>query len=313
LADALAQCCTGPALADARMLFLAYVEGFHAADPAHLSVQWLAEVEENQPAEASELRAVGGAGRLLEILAAELDGKGTVRLGTAAREIRWRPGAVEIVLADSSDVIEADAVIVTVPLPMLKASLDNPIALRFTPAVEEKTAAARQLEMGQVVKLVLRFREPFWREIPPLGDMLFLHLLDEPFPTWWAPTNPEVPLLTAWAGGSQALRLGDAGERTLVDLAVASLARALDLASHDITRRLEMPYLHNWRTDRYAMGAYTYVATGGIDAHRTLARPVHRTLYFAGEATCGAGLNATMEGALQSGWRAADALLQDRD
>jgi monoamine oxidase len=36
---------------------------------------------------------------------------------------------------------------------------------------------------------------------------------------------------------------------------------------------------------------------------------VERTLYFAGEATCGEGFNATMEGAVRSGWRAAEELL----
>jgi monoamine oxidase len=36
---------------------------------------------------------------------------------------------------------------------------------------------------------------------------------------------------------------------------------------------------------------------------------VSGTLYFAGEATCGEGLNATMEGAVRSGRRAAAELL----
>jgi monoamine oxidase len=49
-----------------------------------------------------------------------------------------------------------------------------------------------------------------------------------------------------------------------------------------------------------------------MESHRTLARPVAGTLYFAGEATCGQGYNATMEGALRSGRRAADELLAKR-
>jgi monoamine oxidase len=40
-----------------------------------------------------------------------------------------------------------------------------------------------------------------------------------------------------------------------------------------------------------------------------LARPIANTLYFAGEATCSAGMNATMDGALESGWRAAAEVL----
>jgi monoamine oxidase len=51
------------------------------------------------------------------------------------------------------------------------------------------------------------------------------------------------------------------------------------------------------------------VRAGGAEAHRVLAEPVAGTLFFAGEATCGGGYNATMEGALRSGRRAAAELL----
>ena len=59
LLEALGECCaTAPAEDRARLL--GYVEGFHAADPALLSADWLTEVEEEQPAEASELRSLDG-------------------------------------------------------------------------------------------------------------------------------------------------------------------------------------------------------------------------------------------------------------
>jgi monoamine oxidase len=68
---------------------------------------------------------------------------------------------------------------------------------------------------------------------------------------------------------------------------------------------LEAAYLHNWQTDPFARGAYSYIAVGGGEARRTLAAPLEDTLFFAGEATDTEDEAATVTGALQSGERAA--------
>lgn len=300
LLDALDRCCAGPSLAEARAQLLSYVEGFNAADPARVSVAWLRAVEESQPAEASELRAPGGLDQVVDELARDLGSRSELRLGAVVREIRWKPGGVRVA-TETGETLEARAVILTVPLPLLER-------IRFEPDLAEYRAAAARLAMGVVAKLVLRFREPFWREIPRLRDLLFLFAFEQPFPVWWTPIDPEVPLLTAWAGGPQAGRL-PAGEAARLEAAVASLAAALGMERPDVARRLETHYHHDWSADRFAGGAYSYVLAGGSDAHRTLARPVEGTIFLAGEATCGGGANATMDGAIDSGRRAADALL----
>jgi monoamine oxidase len=310
LLAALEECCAGPEAAASREHLLRYVEGFHAADPARLSTRWLAQVEANQPADASDLRAPDGVGCGVEELASRIEGRCDLRLGTVAREVRWRPGDVEIETADGATFRAASAVI-SVPLPLLDPTPDEIAAVRFAPRLREKLEAARLLEMGQVVKLVLGFRDPFWREIGPLQEMLFLHDFDQPVPTWWTPAEPSRPILTGWAGGTYATRLAGVAERELLDLAVRSLANALGLSRRDVSARLEYHHFHDWGSDPFARGGYTYVRVGGIDAHRTLAEPVAGTLYFAGEATCGEGLNATMEGAVRSGRRAAAELLAE--
>jgi monoamine oxidase len=125
---------------------------------------------------------------------------------------------------------------------------------------------------------------------------------------WWTALDPEAPLITGWAGGPRSARL-PAEPGALVEAAVASLAAALDLPRGEVAGRLETHYHHAWNADPWSRGAYSYVLAGGTAAHRTLARPVAGTLFLAGEATCGEGSNATMEGALQSGRRAARAVL----
>jgi monoamine oxidase len=308
LLTALDECCAGAEAAGSRADLLRYVEGFHAADPARLSTGWLTEVEANQPAEASDLRAPEGVWRAVEELSSRIEGRCELHLGTVAREVRWRPGGVEIETADGHTFRAASAVI-SVPLPLLDPMSDETAAVRFTPLLHEKLDAARLLEMGQVVKLVLGFRDPFWREIAALDEMLLLHDYYQPLPTWWTAAEPSLPILTGWAGGPYAARLAGLAEPELLDLAVVSLAHALGLSPRDVGARLEYHHYHDWGSDPFTRGGYTYVKVGGVGAHRTLAEPVAGTLYFAGEATCGEGLNATMEGAVRSGRRAADELL----
>ena len=310
LIAALDACCGTPDDVEPRAHLLRYVEGFHAADPARLSTEWLVEVEANQPADAASLRAPGGLGRVIEVLTDRLAGRCETLVGTVARRVRWRPGKVEIE-CDRSTQVGGDAAVVTVPHPLLEPAGEEPAAVRFTPRLEEKLGAMRLLEMGPVVKVVLVFREPFWRRLGPLDRMLFLHRYDQPIPTWWSAVDPDLPILTGWTGGPGARTLGGIGEGAVVELTVASLARALGLGSGEVADQLISHHFHDWQTDPFTRGGYSYVASGGVEAHAVLAAPVAGTLYFAGESTCGDGLNATMEGALRSGRRAAAELLAD--
>ena len=308
LLSALDECCTGSEAVEARVSLLRYVEGFHAADPSRLSTRWLTQVEANQPAEASEFRAPGGVGRAVEALSARLHGRCDLRLGTVAREVRWTPGRVEVQCADGAR-YRAGSAVISIPLPLFDPGSDETAAVRFTPRLRQKTDAARLLEMGQVVKVVLGFRDAFWREIGALEEMLFLHDFDQPLPTWWTSLDPRLPILTGWAGGPPAARLAGLAEAELLTLALGSLAHGLGMSPRDVSGRLEFHRSHDWLSDPFSRGGYTYVTVGGVEAYRTLAEPVAGTLYFAGEATCGDGLNATMEGAVRSGRRAADELL----
>jgi monoamine oxidase len=63
--------------------------------------------------------------------------------------------------------------------------------------------------------------------------------------------------------------------------------------------------MHDWSRDPFARGAYSYVLVGGVNARATLAAPVENTLFFAGEATSTDGQGGTVNGALESGQRAA--------
>lgn len=305
LDQALAECCADSGLAEARSLLLSYVQGFHAADPARLSVKWLAEVEEKQPAEASSLRIPGGTAQLVRALARRI-GDTDVHLNTPVRTIRWTAGVATVETATGR--WHGEAVIVTVPLSILKAPPADSSALAFDPPLPGIREAAGKLEMGAVTKLCLEFREPFWRAIGPLRDALFFNAFGQSIPTWWTALDPAEPFLTGWAGGPAAARLATGSREQLVELGIASLAGALGLPVAEVADLLVASYHHDWQSDPFARGAYSYVGVGGVTAHETLSRPIDRTIVLAGEACAGGGRNATMHGAIESGLRAADAV-----
>lgn len=59
-------------------------------------------------------------------------------------------------------------------------------------------------------------------------------------------------------------------------------------------------YTHDWRSDPFSRGAYSYLPVNGVELQQTLALPVDETLYFAGEATS-VGHIGTVHGAIDSG------------
>ncbi|HTL05441.1 MAG TPA: NAD(P)/FAD-dependent oxidoreductase [Gemmatimonadales bacterium] len=309
VARALASCCGGAQWNAARAELLQYLQGFHAADPSRLSLRWLAEVEKTQSADVSTARSSAGADR---IAAALLPNHSAVelQLGALVREVRWKRGSVRVVLqrAGRRELLTAERAVVTLPLSLLQQSRGG---VRFVPRLDSKLPALGRLAMGQVVKVLLAFDRPFWREIGPFEDLLMLQRFDQPFPTWWTMRPGPAALLAGWVGGPLVRRVR--GKRTggLLDLALRSLAAALDIPKSRVEERLLSWHHHDWSADPFSRGAYSYVLSGGSQAWQVLARPVERTLYFAGEATASHGFNATVEGAIASGRRAAREILGD--
>jgi monoamine oxidase len=72
---------------------------------------------------------------------------------------------------------------------------------------------------------------------------------------------------------------------------------------------LEAAYFHDWQSDPFSRGAYSYGMAGADGAQKALANPVENTLFFAGEATDVTGHNGTVHGAIASGHRAAKEIL----
>ncbi len=314
LARALDQCCVSSADRGARAMLERYVEGFHAADPATVSLRWFLTVEQNQSAEDAELRAPGGLNCALDAMLHELGPTCTVYLDATARVVRWQAGRVRVEVHTTTGRrahIEAAQLVVALPLAVLAATVTPDSDLRFVPALDAKRRAFDHLATGPVIKSIHCFDEPFWQQQSEVRDFSFVQDFSQPIPTWWtAPAG--APVITGWAGGPAARRLYRVTPTELQAMAQRSLAHALGVAVTTVRQHARTWYFHDWQRDRLARGAYSWPQVGGADAWRWLGRPLQRTLYFAGEATAGSGYNATMDGAIQSGWRAATELLTGR-
>ena len=275
-----------------RTLATMMVQGFDAADPRKVSAHDIAEEWGAEAIGASQARPRGGYGPLLEKLA----GSGArLQLQTAVREVRWRSGRVEVGGTFQGQPFRAIAkrAIVTLPLGVLQSG-----AVRFFPALNEKKLALDKLASGPVIRVALVFASRFWEKRFP--DVAFFHSPAAPFPTFWTPLPMRAPLLTAWAGGPKAARLAGRGSHALVHLALQTVEGVLQQDGS-----LAAAYVHDWRSDPYARGGYSYVKVNGEGAREQLAAPLEATLFFAGEATNAEGESGTVGGALQSGERAA--------
>lgn len=305
----------------ARAQAVRYVEGFHGAPVDRVGVAWLAQAEEGTAGGGGDVRhqPLGGYDRVAAALGAELDARGMLRLNTVVHRIDWRAGAAEVHARSRTGTglppIRARAVLVTVPLGVLRAPADAPGAIRFEPEPREALDAARALGVAHVVKVVFRFRGFLWERLEGLqadAEVKFFQPEGGRFNVWWTPSPVRAPMMTAWAGGSAAERM-EAEGIDVVAQALEELAGWLGLSRAEVEAELEEWHRHDWAVDPFARGAYSYVPAGALEAQETLGRPVEGTLFFAGEATCTGGMNGTVEGALASGRRAARDLLAAMD
>lgn len=297
----------GPRLARERRFARQFVENFHAADARLVSVHALA--ESGSPGEDIQERRLGrvidGYDRVIEWLAAPLGGR--IHLGAIAARVRWAPGEVAVYVRHPDGrarfAVEARAAIVAVPIGVLKAAPGELGAIEFVPGLRQKTRALEGLASGSVVRVVLRCRERFWES--DYDTLSFLHSTDEDFPVWWTAYPVRAPVIVGWRGGPGARRLAQLSRGELEARALASLARQMGISRRRIRSLVDCAWTHDWEHDPFARGAYSYQLVGGADTPAALARPIRRTLFFAGEATGTDGGTGTVDGAIVTGRRAA--------
>jgi monoamine oxidase len=291
---------------DVKQQALRYVEGFHAADPALISVHSL--IRDSRAEEMIEgdhqYRIASGYFDLVRAVADRIDPKlCRIVKNAVVNEIAWQQG--EVIARTSTAEFKAPRAVITLPLGVLKAN-----SVVFSPSLPEKQKAMSFLEMGPVVRVSLCFATKFWQSEPEMADVSFLFTDDPEFPTWWTSNPLPYPILTGWAAGPNAAVHTGRSQDEILQSSVRALARILELDEAKLRQQLTGTYVHDWQQDPFSRGAYSYASVGGFDAARALAAPVADTLYFAGEAANFEGYNGTVHGAMASGDRAAREMLR---
>lgn len=299
---------------EAKSIATLFVEGFHASRADKIGVQGL--IKANEASDQIEgdhsFRIINGYDSICNWFHDQALSKGVIfRLDSVVEQIHWRKNHVRVAVRSSkgSAYYEASCAIITLPLSLLS----NSTAVAFNPEITNKHIAAKKLIMGNVIKLNLLFKEPFWENVrfqtkeeqKEGWNAGFIHSPDASIPTWWTQLPIRVPLLVGWAGGSQAEKIMNSSKAQLLDYGFDSLQYIYGIPRKRIEELLQASHIHNWHDDPFTRGAYSYVPVHGLKAQSELARPIENTLFFAGEATNIDGHLGTVHGAIATGLRAA--------
>jgi len=275
-----------------------FVEGFHGAavDKASAKEILLSEESSEEIDGQKSLRVHEGYDMVVRHLESQCRERG-VRILTSAevRSVEWKTKPVTVrVESEEISNLTGDRVVVTLPTGVLRNG-----RIRFEPELGKKFEAIQEIEAGDVTKMILQFRNRFWRE----ANFGFLHSSDEWFPTWW--TDPRGDILTAWAGGPQGKALSKESEDFIQNRAIETASKLFSETVPNIRRLLVSAHTHNWSRDLFSQGAYSFIPVGALDAPKALAEPLGETIFFAGEATDLDHQMGTVHGAISSGRRAA--------
>jgi monoamine oxidase len=300
-----------------RSQLLAYVEGFQAALADRISARALS----GEDLGSERLRRVSPSYSSLAQRMSRSLPRASIRFKEVVTLVRWQRQRVEVASRNENTGIErivrAPVAIVTVPLGVLKANGGSQL-LSFSPRIPRIELAASKLAMGSIAKLVLTFTHPFWNDASIVrckkddarSRLGFVHAPGLAIPVWWTTSPIEAPVLIGWAGGSRAHAFLSLTDDERHAAALSSLAEALGISRALLQRELVDWRWHDWDSDPYSRGAYSYPLVGGLHVAEELATPIDETLYFAGEATASYPANGTVEGALVSGERAARSVLR---
>jgi monoamine oxidase len=235
-------------------------------------------------------RIVGGSGRLVELLAAQLGER--VLCGSPVEAIIDRGTNVEVRAGNT--LLTAARAIVTVP-PVLAANI------HFDPELPPNRAKAlKSLPAGSVIKVAAIYPHPFWREHGLSGRAITMHgPLTSTFDN--SPPSGEPGVLIGFAPGQRARELAGIGQAERRELVLETFARLYGPQAAKPEQYIEQ----DWTAERWTHGCYFGLpALGAITTLLpTIAEPTGN-IHWAGAETALESYGG-MDGALASGERAA--------
>ena len=275
-----------------RFILQGRFETEYAGDASALSAHWY---DDARAFPGEDALFAKGFGAVTDHLARDL----RIERSQVVRSIAW--GGTGVQVQTDRAAFSADAVVVTLPLGVLKAD-----AVRFSPPLPApKSRAIQALGMGVLNKCYLRFEKAFWP-----ADVDWLEHVPDTGLGWtqWVSfvRAAALPVLLGFHAGQQGREMEVLSDADIVASAMQTLhsifgANIPGPVDHQITR---------WGSDPFTLGSYSFNALGAQPGMRDdLAAPLGGRVFFAGEATMRRDFSSA-HGALLSGQRAAAQVLQ---
>ncbi|KAI3728623.1 hypothetical protein L6452_17262 [Arctium lappa] len=266
--------------------YLCRMEGWFAADADTISLKcW--DKEELLPGGHGLM--VRGYQPVINTLAKGLD----IRLGHRVAKINRRKNGVKVTV-ENGKTFFADAVIVAVPLGVLKSN-----TIKFEPRLPEwKEEAIADLGVGIENKIVLHFERVFWPNVEFLGVVAKTSYGCSYFLNLHKATGHAV--LVYMPAGQLAKDIEKMSDEAAASFAFIQLKKILPDASTPIQYLVS-----HWGSDVNSLGSYSYDTVGKPhDLYDKLRIPVDN-LFFAGEATS-SDYPGSVHGAYSTGLMAAE-------
>ena len=232
----------------------------------------------------------GGNDLLPRALAARLQDR--IHYGAPVVKISHGPKGVEAMFQQSGayHTLEAKHLICAVPFSHLRHMEVSP---PFAPQVED---VIQELEYASVARIYLQVRSRFWEREKVTGsaytDLPIMEVAEQPFPRPEPPTPRAI--LEAYVQGPEARRVAGMGAGERIEFALEHMEKV-----HPGLRQ----HVEGGTSKFWGHGGYTEFGPGQMTAWLPLAARPESRVHFAGEHT--SHLAGTMEGALESGQRAA--------
>jgi monoamine oxidase len=217
---------------------------------------------------------------------------GNVLLNTVVQTIDYS-GAKILITDQNNQVFEADRVIVTVPVTILKQQ-----SIQFVPALSDaKIQAMDRIGMDRGIKVMIRFTDAFWES--DTGSVLGAG----PVPEYWITSaggrSSADHVMTAFIMGPKADALSAMGE-SMIDAILSDLDEMYGSASS----YYQSHHIEDWGNHPHIRGAYSYDQPGTGNARSVLAQNIGGKVFFAGEATHTESHHGTVHGAMETALRA---------
>ena len=224
--------------------------------------------------------------------------KDKILLNTVVSKIDYSQS--EIIITDSNNkLFNADKVIITVPIPILKSG-----SIQFIPSLQnEKTIAFSKIGMDAGMKVFLKFSNKFFDQ-NIIGGAICAAYADDSIGKAKSDN-----VLLAFIMGEQAEYLTTLSNDTAITNA---LLQELDMMYNgQASLSFIASHVENWTTNPFVKGAYSYSTVGMGDARQIATQAISKKLYFAGEAMNINGHHQTVHGAIETGYREVINILND--